>query len=1045
MADNRVQIIVQAKDGATPDLKRIEGEFKTLGDAGARSADSIRSTFNKLLTLFAAFKLYETAKQLIDTSANFERLETALKTITGSASKARDAMKWITDFSAKTPYQLEEVTQAFTKLSAQGLDPKRLLGPLGDTASSMSKSLDQAVEMFLDAVRGENERLKEFGVSAQTVGDKIVYHWSENGRDMEVRAKNNAESITEALLKVFSRFKGGMDEQSQTWSGMMSNMSDNWTVFQNKVMTSGPMQSMKAVLSNMLAELDRLSSSGTLDRWANDVGKSIQRLLSNLGLLDTNVQSIGSRFVTFLKNSIDAASSLTATVSPAIKEVTGALGSLLEAYNKWPDEVKGATGTGLLTRLLTGSGTLAGAAAALKLGTDALKEAQKGASSALEERDQSEEARLRRYIRAEQPMLEARTLKDRTEFWGPYTHKLTDPEIAKWAGGPTSTGNPEDVMLRQREVMKKALGSYAYDIEQSRFDSGAKAAQSAGRIFADLEDKAKKLGEAKTPLEEFTVKWQELKVLLENKMISAPEYDKQFALLQEQFDKGLPVEKIKEELAIASAASNQKLQLIKAESDAVDSAHDKGLLSAQDYFGKSTDLVRRSAEERINYLRMERQAQQLMMEKELQSPTKTPLEKEVLTKAYTARMADVDANILAQQNGLSESLRTLENNARQFRVQASAEEVRAIQEITDQYGLSIEERMALNQRYLEARKIQIDLEAQEMLKRLRDPDLVNRWAESQKRAAENAVASKDADRAQAVAQLKSEYAGLTGTIEDQVRASVLLIAAERDRNLLTAQARGASQEELNLIRQVAQERLRLEQLKATGTGFEGFQEGMRNIYNNLETPFQRGYEGAKIFKQGLDDVADAATQMAMTGKVSADSLANSFISQFIRMTIQATITDRIFKAAFGWLGLGGGGSVSPASDINYPAVRAANFHGGGMAEDGFPTRMLPSEVYRNAVRLHSGTGLLGPDEYPAVLLRGERVLNRRETAEYQGGRSPVNVVLNITTPSPTGSAADKNAAQNYAIDVSRIVRAEVVKVIQDQQRSGGILNKGVKA
>lgn len=93
-------------------------------------------------------------------------------------------MAWIGDFAATTPYDLAQVTESFIQLKAYGLDPVQngLLRTLGDTSAAMGKPIEQAVEAIADAVTGENERLKEFGIKARVEGDEIVYAYTKTAR-----------------------------------------------------------------------------------------------------------------------------------------------------------------------------------------------------------------------------------------------------------------------------------------------------------------------------------------------------------------------------------------------------------------------------------------------------------------------------------------------------------------------------------------------------------------------------------------------------------------------------------------------------------------------------------------------------------------------------------------------------------------------------------------------------------------------------------------------------------------------------------------------
>ena len=81
-------------------------------------------------------------REIVRTSAEFQRLQTSLKTVTGSAEAATAAFAQIKEFAATTPFSLQEVTQGFIKLKALGLDPSAAaLESYGNTASAMGKSL----------------------------------------------------------------------------------------------------------------------------------------------------------------------------------------------------------------------------------------------------------------------------------------------------------------------------------------------------------------------------------------------------------------------------------------------------------------------------------------------------------------------------------------------------------------------------------------------------------------------------------------------------------------------------------------------------------------------------------------------------------------------------------------------------------------------------------------------------------------------------------------------------------------------------------------
>ena len=208
----------------------------------------------------------------VETASMFETMETTLGTIEGSGEKAKASMAWISDFAARTPFELDQVSEAFVKLRAYGMEPTGgLLRSLGDTASAMGKDVMQAVEAIADAVTGENERLKEFGIKARKSGDRFVYEYG--GGKVATAAADDRAEIQRVLRGIMDRrYSGAMEDRMKTFSGMMSNLGDQWTRFQLMVTESGPFEILKDRLRGVLDRINAMSESGELQKLADRVG-----------------------------------------------------------------------------------------------------------------------------------------------------------------------------------------------------------------------------------------------------------------------------------------------------------------------------------------------------------------------------------------------------------------------------------------------------------------------------------------------------------------------------------------------------------------------------------------------------------------------------------------------------------------------------------------------------------------------------------------------------------------------------------------------------
>ncbi|MDE0167345.1 MAG: tape measure protein [Bryobacterales bacterium] len=194
---------------------------------------------------------------VVDSAASFERFRTALEKVEGSSGKARASMKWIDDFAVKTPFDLDQVTDAFVKLRSDGMDPTQgLLRTLGDAAAAAGKPLMRAVEAMTGAVSGDNRGLADFGIEARAAeGGKVRYEYEVGGETKiaEAMAGDGAQirQVLGGILDI--KFGGAMAEESKTFTGMLGNLTDQWARFRNLVMASGLFDFLKGRLGEALS------------------------------------------------------------------------------------------------------------------------------------------------------------------------------------------------------------------------------------------------------------------------------------------------------------------------------------------------------------------------------------------------------------------------------------------------------------------------------------------------------------------------------------------------------------------------------------------------------------------------------------------------------------------------------------------------------------------------------------------------------------------------------------------------------------------------
>jgi uncharacterized protein YukE len=240
------QALQKEVSGLARQLKTAESETRQLERAMARAEQASAKTaaganahksaiagysgsFKLLASSIGAVVAGLTTGKFVGTLGEFDRLNASLKTVTGSMQAAALASAGLRKFAAETPYELQDVTDAFIRLRSLGLDAsERSLRSYGNTAAAMGKPIMQFIEAVADASTGEFERLKEFGIKASKQGDEIAFTF----QGVTTKVKNNATDIVNYLRGIGeTQFATGMADQMDTIDGKLSNLSDTLSNF----------------------------------------------------------------------------------------------------------------------------------------------------------------------------------------------------------------------------------------------------------------------------------------------------------------------------------------------------------------------------------------------------------------------------------------------------------------------------------------------------------------------------------------------------------------------------------------------------------------------------------------------------------------------------------------------------------------------------------------------------------------------------------------------------------------------------------------------
>lgn len=285
MADTASLIVRVSSTGVDKTTSQLNGLTKAAGAAAA------------------AVVSLETAKQvfsaLVDSQRNFDKLNSGLITMTGSAENAAKAFSVLQQFAKETPYGLNQAVEGFTKLVALGLNPsKEALISYGNTAAAMGKDLNQMIEAVADASTFEFERLKEFGIKSSQQADTVSFTF----RGVTTTVKKNSEEIQKYLLNIGNTdFAGAMETRSKTLDGQLSSLADSFDGLVLAVAQSGfgdAVGEQAALAEDAVTALtDAIASNeiaATLQDWVtlfNESFKFISDALNDLAF-DTEDKSV---------------------------------------------------------------------------------------------------------------------------------------------------------------------------------------------------------------------------------------------------------------------------------------------------------------------------------------------------------------------------------------------------------------------------------------------------------------------------------------------------------------------------------------------------------------------------------------------------------------------------------------------------------------------------------------------------------------------------------------------------------------------------------
>lgn len=273
------------------------------------------------------------SQTFVKKAAEFEKYQIMLNNLQGSPEGGAAAMDWIEEFTQSTPFAVNEVTEAFVKLKAFGLDPMdgsmqsivdqaAKMGGTAESVEGIALALGQA--WTKGKLQGEEAlQLLERGVpvwdylieaSKELGHNNGLGHTAAQLQDMASKGELTKDAITSLITVMGRASSGSAKAQMDSWSGMLSNMGDHWDFFQKDIMDSGAFQILKDELGDLLDTLDKMKETGEYDKLVETVGQDLVDGFKAAASAATTLKDVGKEFLPVLRAIGKGASSISEAV-----------------------------------------------------------------------------------------------------------------------------------------------------------------------------------------------------------------------------------------------------------------------------------------------------------------------------------------------------------------------------------------------------------------------------------------------------------------------------------------------------------------------------------------------------------------------------------------------------------------------------------------------------------------------------------------------------------------------------------------------------------
>lgn len=281
----------KAAEAAQEHASRVDAARGAL-TSGAKQVLAFAAAYVSLSAVFGVVqlglnKVRDGIYAMLGTGDQYELLGKRMASLMGGIAQGEQATAWIKDFAKSTPLEVKDVTEAFALLKSYGLDPmdgslqaivdkNEQLGGGMERLQGISSALGQA---FAKQKLQTEEilQLVERGVPAWTLLEKVTGKNAAQLADLASKGKLGRDVIAGLIDEMGRSAEGAAADNMGTLTGLVSNLSDTWSDFLNRIAKSGALDYAKEQLKGVAEYIDQMDKDGRLDKLAKSLSDAFEQ------------------------------------------------------------------------------------------------------------------------------------------------------------------------------------------------------------------------------------------------------------------------------------------------------------------------------------------------------------------------------------------------------------------------------------------------------------------------------------------------------------------------------------------------------------------------------------------------------------------------------------------------------------------------------------------------------------------------------------------------------------------------------------------------